>query len=673
MKRLRGAMLQARLERAAIASGEGYWERDLRSGQIWYSDRFHEMLGFAPGGAPTELLASRARIHPEDLSRYQSDHDVAVATLGRFNYEVRYLDGSDQWRWIRGRCQVFAGDAGQAAWIVGVVAEVQAHKEEQLQRERRQLELEQLVNERTAGLQAALAQAEARQQDAERATQAKSRFLAHMSHEVRTPLNGVLGLTELALSVATSPEQRRFLETAHESGQALLGLLNDVLDLSRIEASNVDLRQRPFEPAQLLADAMRGLLPLSHRRELLTIYDWDGDSPWLLGDGGALRQVLVNLLGNAIKFTEHGHIMLEGVLRSAGEGRCHLTVRVSDTGPGVPLDRREAVFDPFVQGDETLVRRHGGAGLGLAIARRLVEAMDGSLTLRSPESGGAVFTVDLELPEVETPEDCRLPEPPPPGRVWLLYERPPGGSWLSAQLRRMGWQAELIYGFSTALDRAAAGGEALPDAVLVTQQTLVPGVDLAALRAALPQACVHLVVRPDWHDPELAAAARAARIETLVAPLAPSQLRRLAVPPPEAPADEPAALAPATVEILLVEDNPVNQMLGLEFLRVLGLAGRVAADGYEAIESCLERPPALVLMDLQMPRMDGLQATRELRALQAKGRWPGCPIVALTAHASPEEHQACQAAGMDGVLTKPLSLDAMREQIWRRLPAARSS
>jgi signal transduction histidine kinase/CheY-like chemotaxis protein len=657
----------ARIQRAAAASGDGYWERDLRTDEIWYSSRFNEIFGFAPGTVPTDLNATRTRIHPDDLPRYVAAHDAAVARVGRFAYEIRYLDAAGEWRWMRGRCQVFADDSGRAAWVTGVVTEVQALKQEQLELERRQQELEELVRVRTAGLQVALAQAEARQHEAERANLAKSRFLAHMSHEIRTPLNGVLGLTELALRTATSPEQRRFLETAHDSGQALLRLINDVLDLSRIEAGHVELRLRPFDPSELLAAAMRGLISMTRRREYLMVYDWHGDTPWVRGDDGALRQVVVNLLGNAIKFTERGRIGLDAWLSPAGEGQCRLKVQVSDTGPGVAPERRSAIFEPFVQGDDTLARQHGGAGLGLAIAHRLVQAMGGQLTLECPPAGGSVFTVEIELPTVPVPEAHRLPEPPPPGLVWLVYQRPPGGSWLLAQLQRMGWRAELIYGMPLALERVRLANPA-PDAVLIPEQTLLPGTDLAALRALLPHACLNLLVRPDWHAPELAEQARVARFATLVAPLAPAQLRRLGVAPPVVQTTAADRQAGSSVEVLLVEDNPVNQLLGKEFLQALGVRARLAEDGHEAVQACLERAPTLVLMDVQMPRMDGLQATRQLRSLQAAGQWRGCPIVALTAHAGEEERQACYAAGMDAMLTKPLTLDALRLQLAQWLP-----
>jgi CheY-like chemotaxis protein len=221
----------------------------------------------------------------------------------------------------------------------------------------------------------------------------------------------------------------------------------------------------------------------------------------------------------------------------------------------------------------------------------------------------------------------------------------------------------VIYGVANALDRARQPGAVLPDALVIAEQALEPHTDLRAVRAVLPDACLHLLIRPDWHAPLLAEQAQIARIGILVAPLTPAQLRRLGMPHPAMLARDPNTAESAGSEVLLVEDNSVNQMLGQEFLRQLGLRARVAADGHEAIAACLERAPALVLMDVQMPHMDGLQATRELRALQTAGRWRGCPIVALTAHAGDDERRACQAAGMNAMLTKPLSIETLRAEL----------
>jgi hypothetical protein len=220
--------------------------------------------------------------------------------------------------------------------------------------------------------------------------------------------------------------------------------------------------------------------------------------------------------------------------------------------------------------------------------------------------------------------------------------------------------------------RTASGPK--PDVVLVVEPALVPGADLHALRAALPNATIHLVIRPDWHDPVLEAPCTALDISALVAPLTPSMLRQLGMSAPDSesrpgPTDAPLPALRADARVLLVEDNPVNQLVGQAFLKALGLQVQLAADGLEALAACIRQPPDLVLMDLQMPGMDGLEATSRLHALQREGRWPGAPILALTAHATDADRAACRAAGMSAVLTKPLSLEGLHRQLGRWIPA----
>ena len=538
------------------------------------------------------------------------------------------------------------------------------------------LALQMQMGERAAGLEAALALAEQRRQEAERANAAKSRFLAHMSHEIRTPLNGVLGLTELALRSAHSPDQRRYLSVAHQAGQTLLRVISEVLDFSRIEAGKVDLRAQPFDPAQVLAEALRSVMPLAQQRALMLLYDWTGDNPTLLGDEGSLRQVVTNLLGNALKFTTQGQVALCAELRPAGPGHAALRIQVSDTGPGVPPAMRARIFDAFQQGDDSLSRHHGGTGLGLTIAKRLTDAMGGELALDCPPGGGSSFGLSLRLPLAVAPEAGHAdPVDAQPGRgrlAWVVYASSTDGHWLARRMARLGWRCDTLGGLPEAVARASAGTQ--PDVVLVVEPALVPGANLAGLRAALPTAAIHLVIRPDWHDPVLEAPCAALDISALVVPLTPSMLRQLGVPaaPRNARSGEAEPLLPALrsdARVLLVEDNPVNQLVGQAFLKALGLQVRLAADGMEALAACAQQPPDLVLMDLQMPGMDGLEATGRLLALQREGRWPGAPILALTAHATDADHAACRAAGMSDVLTKPLSLEALHRQLGRWLPA----
>jgi len=670
-----------RSQRVLAASNDGFWERNLRTGTVWYSDSFFRLFGLSEGALSGSRGEATARVHPDDSARFVAAYEDALRSLGNFDYEIRFLDGGGQWRWVRGRGQVWPNAQGRAEFISGAVTDVH-HKHTELQLlAQQQHALQALVQERTAGLEAALALAELRRIEAERANAAKSRFLAHMSHEIRTPLNGVLGLTELALRGATSTDQQRYLTVAHQSGQALLRVISDVLDFSRIEAGRVDLRPQTLDLPTLLADALRALMPLARQRDLVLMYDWTGDWDPVLGDDTGIRQIVTNLLGNAIKFTRQGQVSLTTDARRDGPAHLALAIQVRDNGPGIPPDMLSRIFEPFEQGDNSLARGHGGTGLGLAIAYRLAAAMGGAMQVECPVSGGTVFTLALRLPlanienNASVQASAAVARPAAGRRAWLVYHREAPALWLAGRLERLGWLVIPCIGLPDAMQRALDPTEPRPDMVLLADPALAPGIDLRPLRAALPTTRMHLLIRADWHDPALEQQANALGLSSIVAPLTPSVLLGLGQHLDPVPAQTiatgdigippPDALVPlrAGASVLLVEDNPVNQIVGQAFLQALGLRVRVADGGSEALASCQDDPPDLVLMDLQMPGMDGLEATRRLLDLAREGRWPGAPIVALTAHASDTDRSACLAAGMVGVLTKPLSLDGLRRQL----------
>jgi CheY-like chemotaxis protein len=343
-----------------------------------------------------------------------------------------------------------------------------------------------------------------------------------------------------------------------------------------------------------------------------------------------------------------------------------IRVDVEDTGPGLPTERAARVFDDFVQGDASLSRAHGGTGLGLGIARQMARRMGGDVTLRSVAGEGSVFTLSLRLPLAADPAPCADPAP---GHAWLIYSEPTVGSWLQRRLLRLGWTSELVADSATAATCAGSlDVAARPALVVVSEHSLSDHADLAALRAALPAAHIRLLIRPDWNQPELEQRARALDMVFDVMPLTPRDLRlmlaqhRPALPMPN------VAPAPAPGHVLVVEDNAVNRMIAEEFLRTLGISTRTAEDGAQALAACAADTPRLVLMDLQMPVMDGLAATRVLRERQQRGELPDFPIVALTAHAMSADAEACRAAGMVACLTKPLLLDALRAELLRWWP-----
>jgi signal transduction histidine kinase len=607
-----------------------------------------------------------ALVHPDDQAALRAAVARAWEDRGTWSatYRLRLADGG--WRWFRGRGRT-ERDAQGRLRMSGMIGDVHQQELDRRELDRHRHHLRAMVAERTDALNAALEEARDQRRQAERASNAKSEFLAHMSHELRTPLNGLLGLTGLALQSAEQPAQRRYLEVALRSGRGLLQVIDEVLDLSRLEAGGVELAHQPFDLAELLADVMRTLMPGASGKPLSLRYDYVGEPTRVLGDAARVRQVTTNLLANAIKFTARGHVTLTcEVAQDDGSG-LRATVRVEDSGPGIAPALHERIFEPFVQADASLTRQHGGSGLGLAIARRMANAMGGEVKLEGSSAAGSAFAFSWPL-AADTPV---LPRPQPgPGHAWLVFRRRDSGHWLQRRIERLGWTAEQWPDVAAvAIQARMSVPVAHPQLLFISDQALDAQTDFAALRAALPAARVVLLVRPDWHQPALERAAAAHRIEPALLPLTPGTLRDLLAAPAASPplATSPPVSAAKTARVLVVEDNAVNLMITEEFVRQLGHEPHGAADGAAAIAACERQPPQLVLMDLQMPLMDGFEATRRLRELQSQGRLPRFPIIALTAHAGEADRRQGSAVGMDDYLTKPILIDALRASLVRWL------
>jgi two-component system sensor histidine kinase/response regulator len=661
--------LGQRFARAIDASAEGLFERVIGEPGMYMSDRYLELTGDSRDTAPTEPEQLAQRLHPDDVARYRSIVGTAMRSGQRWELDYRFRHADGEYRWYRQRGRAERGPDGRTI-VTGMLADVHEQTLQRQEVERTRAQLEALVAERTERLQTALALARHRQREAERADAAKSRFVAHMSHEIRTPLNGVLGMLELAERGALAPEQQRYLETARRAGDMLLQTINSVLDFSRIEAGRIELRPAPFDLARAIVETMRSVMPTARDRPVVQRFDWIGPEPQLVGDEGAIRQILMNLIGNAAKFTREGHVSVTVKTADAGAGMFGVSIAVEDSGPGIPPPRRARIFDAFEQGDDSLAREHGGTGLGLAIARALARAMDGDIALDTPAGSGSGSRFTLQLHLRARPGSGSTPSQTPAGEAWLVGFSPLGGPWLARRLQRQGWHVRMLDSAADVM-AAARTAPAWPAQVLVSEQGLTPQLDLAALRRALPGVAIDLIIRPDWHDPGRETLARAEHMGTLVTPLTPTALAGLGrATAPQAGTTRalpPASTWPPGAEVLLVEDNPVNQLIGQEFLQALGLPVRTVDDGEQALVACLEKPPAVVLMDLQMPGMDGLEAARRLRQLQAEQRWPGAPIIALTAHAADSDRHACLAAGMNEMLTKPLGLETLRQMLLKFL------
>ena len=618
----------------ALVALDGRWLRVNRA--------LCDILGYDEAGLTD--LNFRDLTHPEDRDDDRDAQRALLAGGQRFlQREKRYRHRDGRSVWVRLTASLVRGSAGEPRHFV-------AHIEDITERRRMEQEL-------AAARDAALA-----------ASRLKSEFLANMSHEIRTPMNAVVGMTGLLLATELTAAQREMTQAIESGAESLLTIINDILDFSKIEAGKLRLDTADFDLRRAIEETVLLLAPRAHAKGLEVLCEIDPAlDETVAGDAGRLRQMFVNLLGNGIKFTDTGEVAVTVAVRAATAETLRVRTTVRDTGIGIAPEAQARLFQPFMQQDGSVTRRFGGTGLGLAIARQLAELMGGEMGFASEPGRGSEFW--FELPLRRRPRATPLPAAPSlgPRRVLVVDDHAGSRRIVAAQLAQLGVEAETVADGRAARVRLQEPGAGRWDAVLIDARMpeaggLELGAQLRAAREAEGVPLVLLGVAGSGPGGDGETAARAGFAGLLTKPTTEAQLRRClariwqtaaAVPAgPARPAPEPR---PARgLHVLVVEDHPGNERVATLTLRRMGHTVKSAANGALGLERLAQERFDVVLMDCQMPVLDGYEATRRIREGTTPGVDPRVPVVAFTAYAMAGDREKCLAAGMDDYVTKPI-------------------
>nr|WP_320193393.1 PAS domain S-box protein [uncultured Desulfobacter sp.] len=663
-KRAENQLKQALLEQSAILENANVGIIQVKDHiQVKCNKKMAEIFGYELEemiNKNTRIFYSSQKHQDEDLREI----DPIIFGGGVYSSERKLprKDGSLVWVKISGTAIDIEAPESGSIWVFEDISDVKAREQE-------------LHEAKTA---------------AEQANKLKSEFLANMSHEIRTPMNGVIGMTELLLDTPLSTEQLHYANTIRSSGKLLLGLINDILDFSKIEAGKLDMETIDFDLLSQLDDFLDSMAPRAHEKDLELLCSVAQGTPTALrGDPGRLLQVLNNLTGNAIKFTETGEILIKVSVVKDNEKECRIRIVVSDTGIGIPEDKLALLFDKFSQVDASTTRRYGGTGLGLAIAKQLVELMDGDIGVTSHKGHGSRFWFTVKLEKRKDRESDQQPVPVDLQglRILVVDDNATNRDILTTQLMAWGMRPEQSPNGPQALVELKKAFDAKDPYTLAAIDMQMPDMDGETLGRTIKDdpmlAPIHLIMLTPMGRGGDAGRFEQADFDAYAnKPIRQRDFLSILVKvvsggsttAPRAlvtrySAREEQHLFTQNARVLVVEDNSVNRQVAVGSLVKLGLQADAVANGIEAIKALMRIPYDLVFMDIQMPGMDGFQATRRIRDPETGILNNNIPIIAMTAHAMQGDREKCLSSGMNDYITKPIDKNMLLEVLKRRLPA----